>query len=285
MKSIAPLLLCFTVAASACAGPTTPPPGEEPDADTGGEPSDPPAKVDAKGTSTPTETPDAAVTSPGKDTEEPVATEDAGAPAAPDMAPSTTPPPPGDYGCTMVIGIAATGQWFNAGFEKLVPNDKWEVVAVHSAKIENWANPNDKLWAAKPSSACAQNGGNPDRIIFVGLNWVYDTLEQWVPPLIATVKNFKAKYSNLKRLELATFVRAPMNKPCPASMPFKSWIKPAQDQANEMVAAMFPDWVVVAPKFEVKTCGDFGGNPPHFTSGAATATAKMIADYYLGKQP
>jgi hypothetical protein len=63
-------------------------------------------------------------------------------------------------------------------------------------------------------------------------------------------------------------------------MTFKSWIKPAQDQANEMVAAMFPGLVTVSPKFEVRSCADFGGNPPHFSGAGATATAKMIAEYY-----
>jgi hypothetical protein len=96
------------------------------------------------------------------------------------------------------------------------------------------------------------------------------------------VKTFKAKNPNLKRLELSTFVRAPGDKPCPASMPFKSWIRPEQDEAYQKIAAMYPGFVTVAPKFKVASCADYGGNPPHFTGGGATAAAKLIGDHYNG---
>jgi hypothetical protein len=219
--------------------------------------------------------------------------EDAGAPAttpdaeapvtpAPDAGPAAT-PAAGPFTCTLIIGIQATGQWYGAGFENLVDNARWEVISVHSAKVEAWANPNDKLWAAKPSSPCAMNAGNPDRILFTGLNWIYDKVEQWVPPLTASVKNLQAKYPGVKRIELRTFVRAPGNKPCPGGSDYKSFIKPAQDEANEIVAKMFPGLVYVAPKLEVRTCADFGGRAPHFSNEGAKAVAKIVADAYGGK--
>jgi hypothetical protein len=196
--------------------------------------------------------------------------------------PPGTPAGPNAFTCTLVIGIQATGQWFDAGFEKLVDDSKWELIAVHSGFIQDWADPNGPMWSMSPSSPCASNPKAPDRVIFVGLylHWMDATVDQWVSQLAAVVTNLKAKNSNLRRVELATFVRAPGDMPCPGTMPFKSWIKPAQDQANVTVAAMFPDLVTVSPKFEVSSCADFGGNPPHFTSAAAMAVAKMIADNY-----
>jgi hypothetical protein len=97
--------------------------------------------------------------------------------------------------------------------------------------------------------------------------------------LTAAMNTFKAKYSNLKRIELATFIRSPMNKPCPGSMPFKSFIRPEQDEAYDKMAAMYPDLIRVAPKFEVRSCGDFGGGPPHL-GGSAGAMATMMGNYY-----
>ena len=91
-------------------------------------------------------------------------------------------------------------------------------------------------------------------------------------------------WTALDAAHAATFVRAPDDKPCASSMPFKSWIKPEQDEAEAKVAAMFPDLVVQRPKFEVKSCADFGGNPPHYSGAGATATAKMLGEYYKNLQ-
>lgn len=201
-----------------------------------------------------------------------------------------TPPAPGAaedpkaFSCTLVIGIAATGQWFGAGFEKIVDNARWEILAVHSGFIQGWADPNSDFWTKAPGSACAMNAKTPDRVIIEALylHWMDATVDQWVEVLKQAVGTFKAKNPNLKRLELSTFVRAPGDKPCPGSMPFKSWIKPEQDMAYEKIAAMFPGFVTIAPKFEVKSCAAYGGNPPHYGGNSASDVAKMIADHYSG---
>jgi hypothetical protein len=201
--------------------------------------------------------------------------------------PGSTPPPigdDGDYPCTLIIGINATAEWYSKGFETLVDNSKWELIRVHSGFVELWANPTASAWSTAPSSACAKNATNPDRVIFVGLNFQSNTLAQWVPPLTAVVKNLKAKYPGVRRIELATFVRAPGNKPCPQGAAYRSTISEAQDQANTMVAAANSELVIVSPKFEAKTCSEFSGNPPHPSASGGAAWAKMIAEHYgLGK--
>jgi hypothetical protein len=68
--------------------------------------------------------------------------------------------------------------------------------------------------------------------------------------------------------------------PCPGNLSVKTYIKPAQDEANELVAAAFPGLVFVAPKFEVRACGDYS-MPPHFTTAAAMAAARTIGAHYL----
>ena len=220
----------------------------------------------------------------------PPATEDASPPpppatdAAPAPAPPSGPEDPKAFECTLVIGIAATGQWFGAGFEKIVPNDKWELLAVHSGFIQYWADPANAFWGKAPSSPCATNAKTPDRVILEALylHWMPATVDEWVKVLDETVKTFKAKNPNLKRLEFSTFVRAPGDKPCAAAMPFKSWIRPEQDEAYQKIAAMYPGFVTVAPKFKVASCADYGGNPPHFTGGGANAAAKLVGEHYAG---
>jgi hypothetical protein len=181
-----------------------------------------------------------------------------------------------------VVGISATGDWFNAGFEKIVPNDRWELMAVHSAFINYWADPKHAIWGNKPSSRCAMNADNPDRVILVvlSLHWEIVPVEEWVKQITGAMKSFKARYSNLKNLELSTFVRSPGDKPCPLGDTFRNYDLTPADQAFEKVAAMFPDVVTVAPKVAVDSCADYNNHPPHLPSGpAARAAMKMGAIY------
>lgn len=210
----------------------------------------------------------------------PTTTHDAGA-AAGDVAPSQPTGPAGSFNCTRIIGINATSEWYTQGFETMVDNAKWEIVRVHSGFVELWADPNNAVWNTGPSSACTT--GKPDRIIFVALNFMSNTLDQWLPPLTAVVKNLQAKFPGLKRIELATFVRAPMDQPCPQGPPYRSTITKAEDDAIAMVAAANPGLVTVSPKFEAHTCSEFSGNPPHPSAAGGAAWAKMIAAYYNGQ--
>jgi hypothetical protein len=282
-------LVCAFLILSACATGTSPPPGPGPaDADSVGPGEEPPTNPPP--TKPPTGSPDASVSNP-----KPEPTPDSGAPAAPDAraqadagapvsADAGPPPAEGEYTCTLVIGINATAEWYNQGFEKLVDGARWELIRVHSGFIQLWADPKDGVWSTGMSSACAQNANNPDRVIFVALQFDYTTLDQWLPPLQATVKNLQAKYTNAKRIELATFVRAPGNKPCPQAPAKRSTIAAAEDEAIAMVVAANPGQLVVSPKFEAATCGEFSGNPPHPTAAGGMAWAKRIAEHYgLGK--
>jgi len=238
----------------------------------------------------------APVTSP-PDAEEPVVV-DAAAALPPDTAPTQPSPdaappdhgaadapprdaaPAGDFVCTLVIGIKATGEWFNAGFESVVDGARWEVIPVHNGHLELWADPKNSLWSLAPGSPCAKNAGSPDRVIFVGTNYDYTTTEEFVPRLTAVVHNLQAKFPGVRRIELMTYVRAPGNLPCPGTLSVKTYIKAAQDESNQLVADAFPGLVFVAPKFEVRSCADYS-MPPHFTAAAAMAAAKTIGAYYL----
>jgi hypothetical protein len=185
----------------------------------------------------------------------------------------------GPYTCTLVFGILATQQYW-ADFEKLVNAAKWELIWVHSGFVELWANPMDPIWNTAITTPCAQNSKTPDRIIFVALNFNFNTLAEWLPPLTAAANNLHTKYPSARRIELGTFVRAPGNMPCPQAPPPRSTISPAEDQAIAMVVQTNPSLFAIAPKLEAKSCGDFIANPPHPTPKGAANWAQEMAQYY-----
>jgi hypothetical protein len=272
MKSVR-FLACSLVLAVGCSAPGTGGPAADPsDAAPQSDPEPEPIRPVPDAAATPAFA--VAETPPGPDAA-PVTPTDAGGPVSvpPDEG------PPQSFTCTRIIGINATAEWYSRGFETLVDNGKWELVRVHSGFVELWANPGSSAWSTNPTSGCA-GGAKPDRVIFVGLNFQSNKLEQWLPPLTAVVKNLQAKFPGIKRIELATFVRAPGNKGCPQREAYRSTISAAQDEANMMVAAANPALVRVSPKFEAKTCGEFSGNPPHPSQSGGTAWAKMIAEHY-----
>jgi hypothetical protein len=201
-------------------------------------------------------------------------------PAARDGGAPADPPAAGDYPCTMIIGINATAEWYDRGYETLVDNAKWELIRVHSGFVNLWADPKNAVWATKPSSPCTKNALDPDRVIFVGLEFDFTTVAQWLPNLTAVVKNLQDKYPGVKRIELATFVRAPGNKPCPQAPAKRSTIAPAEDEAIEMVVKANPELVIASPRFEAASCSEFSGNPPHPSAAGGAAWAKMIAAHY-----
>jgi hypothetical protein len=166
----------------------------------------------------------------------------------------------------------------------MVDNARWELVRVHSGFVDLWANPTSALWNTGPTSTCATNAKTPDRIIFVGLRVEWTDKAQWVQALTAVVKNLKAKYPSAKHIELATFVRAPGNKPCGSRPAYRSTIHPSQDEAIAEVVATEPGFLSASPKFEVDACSDFSGNPPHFSAAGTKVVAKKIAEHYAPKK-
>ncbi|HXU82314.1 MAG TPA: hypothetical protein VN914_13020 [Polyangia bacterium] len=285
MKHRALWILGLGLTALACASgeaPRSKPPApddtttEPPPTGTGGAPALP--RDAAAGGSSAT-TPDAAPAREDADT--PPAPGDAG-PA--DGGPSAPDPtgPRGPFTCSLVVGIQATGDWFNGGFEKIVDSSRWELLEVHSAFINYWADPKNGVWGNQPTSRCAKNADNPDRVILVvlSLHWEIVPAEEWVKQITLAMNNFKAKYSNLRNLELSTFVRSPGDKPCPLGDTFRNYDLAPADEAFKRMAAMYPDLVTVAPIVHVDSCADYNNHPPHLTSGPASRAAMKMGAIY-----
>jgi len=184
------------------------------------------------------------------------------------------------YVCSLILGIQTTHEWFG-GFEKVVDTTRWELKSQDSAHIEKWADPNNAVWALATESPCVRNADAPDRVVFMGVNYDFTTVEQFLPKYIAVVSNIRAKYPTVKRVDVMTYTRAPGDMECTsASRPNDSYIKPAQDESIAMLAAMYPGFVFPAPKWEVQSCADFT-LCPHLTGTANDVISKAIGAYFL----
>ena len=189
-----------------------------------------------------------------------------------------------DYLCNQVMGVSVTGDWFSAGFEQAVQDGRWQAVTLSHAYVDLWMDPTNTVWDTPTVSPCAQHADNPDRVLFTGVNWNYATSAEWTAALKQVVENLKARYSNLKHVELLTMLRSPGNKPCPDSVNAETVVQPYVDEAVAKVVAAYPGFVSAAPKFEAPNCEVFLLGGPHFMPDGAPEVAKVYGAHY-GKGP
>jgi hypothetical protein len=203
----------------------------------------------------------------------------------------------GPFTCTLVSGLLVTQEWFQANFENDgVDGTQWEGKFQHYGYIDIWAQdpPAGFAWTAPIQSACTKNSTNPDRVLFTAWSWELAYMEdKYIADTVQDIMQFKKNFPGIKRFELATIVRCPGNKMCNpnAAVPpiagvtdhnagqQDCYVAPQQDDALAKVAAMFPGFVYVAPKWESPTCE----NP---VNGAHLyhenpAIAKMIATWFM----
>lgn len=189
-----------------------------------------------------------------------------------------------DYLCNQVMGVSVTGDWFAAGFEQAVDDGRWQAVTLSHAYVDLWADPTNTVWDTPTVSACTQHADNPDRVLFTGVNWTYTSSAEWTAALKQVVENLKARYSNLKHVELMTMLRSPGNQPCPDSVNKETVVQPYVDEAVANVVAAYPGFVSASPKFEAPNCEVFLLGGPHFMPDAAPEVAKVYGAYYA-KEP
>jgi hypothetical protein len=184
------------------------------------------------------------------------------------------------FACTQIMGVSVTGDWFGAGFEKGVDEKRFQAITRKHAFIQLWGDPKDPIWTEPVVSPCAEHSANPDRVVFTTVNWEFKTTDQWVDAMTKVVKVLQAKYSNLRRIELLTMLRAPGNKTCGNDM---SVVAPPIDEAIGKVVAAFPNLVKPGPKLEAPSCDVFTKGGPHYTPEGMAAVAKVYAGHYATK--
>ena len=184
------------------------------------------------------------------------------------------------FSCTLIIGCYQTSQWYDAGFETAVGNDKWEIKADHNTFTENWANPADAFWNLPVASPCAKDPGAPDRVLFISYSKTLMTEQAWEMQLSQVMANVKAKFPSVKQVELLGMVRAPNNEMCPNNSNPSTIVKPEQDQALQAVADKSQGMIKVGPKYFAPSCDSFVTNNTNLTPAAASAIAPTVAAFY-----
>jgi hypothetical protein len=191
-----------------------------------------------------------------------------------------------DLVCTQLAGNSITYAWFTAGFDTS-PLDaaRFELKATATSGVsytENWTDPSDPIWSVPLVSPCAASSDNPDRVIYVAVEWNFTTAAEWKTALDGVLATFKAKYSNLKRFDIMTMLRAPNNMICPGGID-RQVVAPFIDQAIQMEAQADPTFVVAAPKFYAPDCSVFQPNSEHPQPSENGAVAKVFQAYYANE--
>jgi len=197
--------------------------------------------------------------------------------------------PPTGFVCNQVTAMTLTREWYEAGFESMVANDRWQLKAREHGYITEWSNPNSDFWNEPIESPCAQGSTSPDHVVLTVLSWVpacCTTQTQWVGQVTGAINTLKSKYPGLKRIDLMTVIRGPNNMLCPTPPAAGETIvnPPELDGALAAAATQFPNFVFVAPKFEAPNCAAFSGGGPHLTTAGNMAVAKNIAAYFATVQ-
>jgi hypothetical protein len=198
--------------------------------------------------------------------------------------------PAARFDCTLVLGFNVTGDWFDAGFERLVDGDRWQVKGVHDAMIEAWANPAHAVWresgcdgAFSPCATRSRCAGNapPDRVLFVTQSdrlraSSATTQAAWESAIKSAMDTIRSKYPTVRRIELMTFPRSPESRMCGGH----ANIPPHHDAAHAALAAASNGAVTAAPRFRVMDCNQFGSFPPYMTAAGYRYMAELIGKHY-----
>ena len=129
------------------------------------------------------------------------------------------PLPEGPFGCTMYMGAYLTMEWWNTGlFEGTgdaakVNSDNWELKWHHHAHVSEWrkadspfwlneGNPMDDAQGAPIQSPCKATPEQPDRVVFLAIDWELLTEADWISGLNDCVTNIKAKIPSAKRVDI-----------------------------------------------------------------------------------
>jgi hypothetical protein len=186
------------------------------------------------------------------------------------------------YACNLVLGIQTTSEWYRE-FDDIADDARWEEMHQDSAHLEKWADPMHEVWALEKNSPCSEHPEQPDRVVFMGVNYDFTTVEEFLPLYVDVMNNIKAKYPSVQRVDVMTYTRAPNNMECvDADRPADSWIRPAQDEAIAKLVTMMPGFAYATPKWEVQSCDDFT-LCPHLTGDANKIVGATLATYFDGK--
>jgi hypothetical protein len=117
-------------------------------------------------------------------------------------------------------------------------------------------------------------------------SWTVKTQADWRTKITQVVSNFKSKYPSVKRIDFINQITGPGNMLCPIPPGANETIvvSPEMKAAMDEVAAAFPGFVFLSPRWEARSCSDFNGGGPHLTTAGNMAAAGPAAAYFAKTQ-
>jgi hypothetical protein len=170
--------------------------------------------------------------------------------------------------------LTITSEWFEAGFEELVDDARFQARTRPHTFVEQWADPAHPAWSQSLTSPCQVGQAAPERIVLVAANWTFTTREQWTTALDGVIATLEQRDRALRDVELYTVLRGPQNRSCGDP---KSVVDPLIDDAIEAVARRHPDLVHAGPRLEAPDCSVFERGGPHFTAEGKKRVAALMA--------
>jgi hypothetical protein len=177
------------------------------------------------------------------------------------------------YRCTLVIGPEVATSWFEAGFEELVPNERWEALSTPRAFLEALIDPGAHAWSTPVHSPCADRSESPERVLFFAVAETAKDQNDWITSVTAAVNAVRARYPSARKIQLFGSVRAPAACAPPAAA--------LAHTAIRRVAQQFDQLVEQGPELPLDNCELFEPGGVALTPAGRASAAKLVASHYL----
>lgn len=186
-----------------------------------------------------------------------------------------------NYRCNLVVGPSRATAWFDAGFERFVPDERWEVLSADDAFLETMGNPGARSWSAPVRSPCAERAETPERIVAFSVSQKDATRDDWLTRLMAFVNAIRARYPSAREIHLVPAVAGPSAAECGGGEPVDTRFSL---EAIDRVTQQFDGLVQAGPRVQLAECGAFERGRPELTPAGNARAAQAFAEYYASER-
>jgi hypothetical protein len=182
--------------------------------------------------------------------------------------------------CTHVIGYSQVRQWYEAGFEDVVEDDRWQLRWNGGAGVNMWRNPDFEGWNNPIASPCSTQSDAPDRVLLSISGPYGDDESAWAEAIADTIANIRDKHPTATTILLQPVVGGPNHMDCffGGQLVRASWQHAHIDNA---IASLVGGDVIAGASPEVGDCSHYVDELGHLTEAGKEAAAQSIGQFYL----
>ena len=179
------------------------------------------------------------------------------------------------FQCTLVIGYSQVQQWFDAGFENIVDNGRWQLLWAGGAGVEQWSSASYSGWSGSVSSPCSSGSDAPDRVIYDISGGLGTDPGAWTGPINSVIGHIRDKYPSAVKIGLIPVVGGPGHDGC-------GGVRAAQQHPaiDEAIATLVGGDVEGGPSPELSNCSYYSDTMGHLTSQGSQEAAQQIGNFY-----